>query len=132
MGGFTVFIGLSSATETLCSQAYGAGNYRRVGVVLQRSILICYLALFVVASFLLNAESILLILYQSPCVARLAAIYCRYSIIRLAILCVELVVVRYLQAQGVTKPLVGAAAIGNIVNVATLSLLLLVAKMEIQ
>ena len=85
LGGFTVFIGLSSATETLCSQvrllsymyycwwwwqAYGAGNYRRVGVVLQRSILICYLALFIVATFLLNAESILLILYQSPCVAR--------------------------------------------------------------
>ena len=30
------------------------------------------------------------------------------------------------------KPLVGAALVGNIVNIAALSLLLLVAKMEIQ
>ena len=30
------------------------------------------------------------------------------------------------------KPLVGAALVGNIINIITLSLLLLVAKMEIQ
>ncbi|XP_065915257.1 multidrug and toxin extrusion protein 1-like isoform X2 [Dysidea avara] len=130
--GFTTLIGLSSATETLCSQAYGAGNYRRVGVVLQRSLLICFLALFPVASLLLNAESILLTLHQSPCVAKLASIYCKFSIMRLMILCVQLLVMRYLQTQGVVKPMAGAAVIGNLVNVTSLSLLLLVAGLEIK
>ena len=51
-------------------QAYGAGNYKRVGVILQRSILVCSLSLFPIAVLFLNAESILLILHQSPCVAR--------------------------------------------------------------
>ena len=57
-------------------QAYGAKNYRRVGIILQRSILVCSLALFPVAVLFLNSESILLILYQSPCVARWAKFCC--------------------------------------------------------
>jgi MATE family multidrug resistance protein len=36
----SVLIGMSSAVETLASQHNGAGNYREVGIVLQRSILI--------------------------------------------------------------------------------------------
>ena len=48
-------------------------NYKMVGIILQRSVLICSLALFPVAALFLNAESILLILYQSPCVARYVA-----------------------------------------------------------
>ena len=48
----------------------------RVGIILQRSVLICSLALFPVVVLFLNAESILLILYQSPCVARYAYTTC--------------------------------------------------------
>uniref|UniRef100_A0A6N2NIL7 Protein DETOXIFICATION n=1 Tax=Salix viminalis TaxID=40686 RepID=A0A6N2NIL7_SALVM len=32
-----ILIGMSSATETLCGQAYGAGHYHMMGVYLQRS-----------------------------------------------------------------------------------------------
>ena len=41
-----------------------------MGVLLQRSVLVCFLILPPVAFLFLNSESILLILYQSPCVAR--------------------------------------------------------------
>ena len=57
-------------------QAYGAGNYKRVSVILQRSVLVCSLSLFPVAVIFLNAESILLILHQSPCVARYTYVPC--------------------------------------------------------
>ena len=89
MGGYGVIYGIATATDTLSSQvniecivtgmyvvnsyviqAYGAENYRRVGIILQRSILICLLASFPVIVVFLNTESVLLILHQSPCVAR--------------------------------------------------------------
>jgi MATE family multidrug resistance protein len=38
--GFSVSSGLLTASDTLCSQAYGAGNKKRVGIILQRSLVI--------------------------------------------------------------------------------------------
>ena len=54
----------------LLQQAYGYKNYKRVGVVFQRGILILGLAMFPIWALWLNAESILLLVQQVPCVAR--------------------------------------------------------------
>ena len=63
-----VMFGLGSAVDTLASQAYGAGSYKKVGVYLQRGILINALALLAVLALWLNIESILNLLHQPPCV----------------------------------------------------------------
>eukprot|EP00877_Chromochloris_zofingiensis_P013278 jgi/Chrzof1/8203/Cz03g01120.t1 len=39
--GYSIVSGLASAMETLCGQAYGAGNYGMLGIVLQRAQLAC-------------------------------------------------------------------------------------------
>lgn len=51
-------------------QTYGSGNLKRVGVILQRGILILSLACFPCWAILINTEPLLLAVKQSPEVAR--------------------------------------------------------------
>ncbi len=54
---------MSSAVDTLCGQAFGAGSYRLVGVVFQRALAICALAaLPPLLFFLLGAQQLLQLL----------------------------------------------------------------------
>ena len=74
--GFAVLAGTLSAMETLCSQAFGAGNYERVGVILQRAVMIVIFVLTpVVSVFWINCERILLALGQDAHIAKLASTY---------------------------------------------------------
>jgi len=47
-------IGLSSALDTLCGQAYGARSYKLLGVYLQRAQLICWTLCIPIAALWLN------------------------------------------------------------------------------
>lgn len=54
----------------LCEQTFGGKNLQRVGVILQRSVLILLLFCLPCWAMLLNTQSILLALGQEPEVAR--------------------------------------------------------------
>lgn len=68
--GASMFIGLASAVETLCSQAFGAKNYHLVGVVLQRGVWILGIACILSWALWINTELVLLLLHQKQNVAR--------------------------------------------------------------
>eukprot|EP00795_Rhopilema_esculentum_P001191 gene1191-15555_t len=71
-----VFVaGLTSVTETLCSQAYGAGQYKRFGVVIQRSLILTFLAVLPSCALWINLDKILVLLGQDKEVALLASYY---------------------------------------------------------
>ncbi|KAL3681607.1 hypothetical protein R1sor_024563 [Riccia sorocarpa] len=72
---FLVMIGLASALETLCGQAYGAKNYRLMGVYLQSSFIISTFAAFIILALWMNMATIFIAMGQVPEVARLAQKY---------------------------------------------------------
>ncbi|XP_077466755.1 multidrug and toxin extrusion protein 1-like isoform X3 [Stigmatopora argus] len=65
--------GLSLACDTLVSQTFGGKNLLRVGVILQRSVVILLLFCLPCWGLLLNAQSLLLLMGQDPKVTRRAS-----------------------------------------------------------
>lgn len=49
VSGLSIVMGLSNAQSTLSSQAYGGNDYERVGIILQRSIIVFGSACFLVS-----------------------------------------------------------------------------------
>ncbi|EAW50896.1 hCG30683 [Homo sapiens] len=64
--GIAVGTGLASAYDTLMSQSFGVKNLKRVGIILQRGVLILMLCCFPCWADLVNTERILLLLKQDP------------------------------------------------------------------
>ncbi|XP_072209556.1 multidrug and toxin extrusion protein 2-like isoform X3 [Excalfactoria chinensis] len=118
--------GLSSACDTLISQTYGSRNLLRVGVILQRAILILLLCCFPCCAVLLNIEQLLLLIRQDPEVSRLTQLYVMAFIPALPAVFLYNLETRYLQNQMIMWPVVLSGLIGNIVNVIANSVFLYV------
>ncbi|XP_061538120.1 multidrug and toxin extrusion protein 1 isoform X2 [Phycodurus eques] len=114
--GISVGAGLSSACDTLISQTYGAGNLQRVGVIVQRTILILILTCFPCWAVLINTESILLVLGQAPEVARLSHLYVKIFMPALPATFMFQLQAGYLQNQGIIWPQVITGFVANLLN----------------
>ncbi|XP_054482550.1 multidrug and toxin extrusion protein 1-like [Anoplopoma fimbria] len=115
--GITIGSGLASTCDTLISQTYGSGNRKRVGVILQRGVLILLLACFPCWAVLVNTQPILLAVRQSTEVARLSQLYVKIFMPALPAAFMYQLQGRYLQNQGIMWPQVISGASGNILNV---------------
>ncbi|NXX22051.1 S47A2 protein, partial [Podargus strigoides] len=113
----SVGYGLSSACDTLISQTYGSKNLLRVGVILQRAILILLLCCFPCCAILINIEQLLLLICQDPEVSRLTQRYVMAFVPALPAVFLYNLETRYLQNQMIMWPLVLSGFIGNVVNV---------------
>ncbi|XP_059207193.1 multidrug and toxin extrusion protein 1-like [Centropristis striata] len=115
--GISIGCGLASACDTLISQTYGSGNLKRVGVILQRGVLILLLACFPCWALLINTQPILLAVRQSAEVASLSQLYVKIFMPALPAAFMYQLQGRYLQNQGIMWPQVISGAAGNILNV---------------
>ncbi|XP_078432816.1 protein DETOXIFICATION 19-like isoform X2 [Wolffia australiana] len=106
VSGFTLMIGLNGAMETLCGQAYGAKMYRKMGIYLQASIIICLSACSMLAVVWWFTEPILILLRQDRAVAHAAAAYMRPLIPALFAYGQIQCLIRFLQTQSIVTPLV--------------------------
>ncbi|XP_020218934.1 protein DETOXIFICATION 27 isoform X1 [Cajanus cajan] len=70
--GFT--LGMASALETLCGQAYGAGHHRMLGVYLQRSWLVLFLSSILMLPIFVFAAPLLKLVGQPVAVAEQAGL----------------------------------------------------------
>ncbi|XP_038570314.1 multidrug and toxin extrusion protein 1-like [Micropterus salmoides] len=114
--GISIGTGLSLTCDTLISQTYGSGNLKRVGVILQRGILILLLACFPCWAILINTEPLLLAVKQSPEVASLSQLYVKIFMPALPAAFMYQLQGRYLQNQGIIWPQVITGVIGNVFN----------------
>ncbi|XP_062867410.1 multidrug and toxin extrusion protein 1-like [Trichomycterus rosablanca] len=114
--GISVGAGMASACDTLISQTFGGNNMKRVGVILQRGILILLLSCFPCWAILINTESILLAVRQSHRVASLSQLYVKIFIPALPAAFMYQLQARYLQNQGIIWPQVITGVAGNILN----------------
>ncbi|XP_051963195.1 multidrug and toxin extrusion protein 1-like [Xyrauchen texanus] len=116
--------GLALAADTLIAQTFGGKNMLRVGVILQRSVLILLLFCLPCWALLINTQPILLLLGQDPDVARIAQLYVVSYLPAVPAMFLHQLQVAYLQNQGVILPQMYAAIAANIANVVTNYILL--------
>ncbi|OQR99133.1 Multidrug/Oligosaccharidyl-lipid/Polysaccharide (MOP) Flippase Superfamily [Achlya hypogyna] len=116
--GYSIGLGLASAMDTLCSQAYGAGNVKRIGVVFQTGVIV--LSIIFIPALLLHlfAADVLIALRQPANVAVLAGQYAAILVIGLPFLYMYELLKKTLQAQNIALPTVYCTVVGNVVNAA--------------
>ncbi|XP_017550412.1 multidrug and toxin extrusion protein 1-like isoform X1 [Pygocentrus nattereri] len=110
-------LGLALACDTLVSQTFGSKNLLRVGVILQRGILILLLFCLPCWALLINSQPLLLLLGQDPEVARIAQLYIVAYLPAVPAMFLYQLQLSYLQNQGVIFPQMYASLVANIVNV---------------
>ncbi|KAK9688882.1 hypothetical protein RND81_09G018300 [Saponaria officinalis] len=105
--GFAFMTGLSVALETLCGQAYGAKNYKMLGIYLQTSCIISTLFSIIISIMWWYTQPILVILlHQNPNVSKQASIYMRHLIPGIFAFGIFQNIMRFLQTQSLVWPLV--------------------------
>uniref|UniRef100_A0A667Y6Y6 Multidrug and toxin extrusion protein n=1 Tax=Myripristis murdjan TaxID=586833 RepID=A0A667Y6Y6_9TELE len=109
--------GLAVTCDTLISQTFGGKNMKRVGVILQRSILILLLFCLPCWALLINSHNLLLAMKQEDEVARIAQLYVMAFLPAVPAMFLHQLQVSYLQNQGIILPQMYTAAAANIVNV---------------
>ncbi|KAG8367763.1 hypothetical protein BUALT_Bualt16G0106600 [Buddleja alternifolia] len=94
-----VLIGMSSATETLCGQAYGARQHHMLGVYLQRSWIVDFLTLTLLLPLFIFGAPLFQLLGQEESIARSAGYISWWFIPMIYNFVFTLTMQMYLQAQ---------------------------------
>jgi MATE family multidrug resistance protein len=116
--GFSIGIGMASALDTLCSQAFtGSPDKQDLGRHLQRSIFIMFIICIPVALVWIFSESIFLFLGQDATVSRIAGEFTLYMLIGLMPYCVTECLKKYLQGQGIMKAHLVVTLVATPINI---------------
>ena len=110
----SLIIGTSSAVDTLASQNYGGKNYVEVGIILQRSVLICICIALPLTTLWFSSESIFLYFGVESRVANVIYNYLMIRIISMPVDIISICYDKYLSAMGVVTPPVYANIMQNI------------------
>ena len=101
---FYLQLGMGSAVETLCGQAYGAHRYEMLGVYLQRSTVVLTLTGIPMTVVYVLSEPILLLLGESTAVASSAAVFVYGLIPQIFAYAVNFPIQKFLQSQSIVAP----------------------------
>ena len=113
MTGQSLIYGTGMGLATLSSQAFGAKNYRRVGVLWQRQCVYQWLLCIVVAAIWWHTEAILLTFGQPPRVAANAATWARWQLPGLPAMPMLNSMNAFLQSQRIVRPSAVVALLSN-------------------
>ncbi|CAN0914527.1 Protein DETOXIFICATION 40 [Linum grandiflorum] len=101
---YGLMLGMGSAVETLCGQAYGAQKYKMLGIYLQRSTVLLTLTGILLTLLYVFSKPILILLGESPEIASAASIFVYGLIPQIFAYAVNFPIQKYLQAQSIVAP----------------------------
>ncbi|KAI5670138.1 hypothetical protein M9H77_10502 [Catharanthus roseus] len=117
ISGYSILSGLAMGMEPICGQAFGAKNYKLIGLSLQRTILLLLLTSIPIALLWINMRTILLCFGQDESIATEAQSYLIYSIPDLFAQSVLHPLRIYLRSQSITLPLTFCAALSIFLHI---------------
>ncbi|XP_004490498.1 protein DETOXIFICATION 48-like [Cicer arietinum] len=109
--GYSVISGLAMGMEPICGQAYGAKQWKILGLTLQRTILLLLSTSIPISFIWLNMETILLWSGQNQEISSKAQTFILFLIPDLFLLSILHPLRIYLRTQGITMPLTYCSAI---------------------
>ncbi|KAI3444233.1 hypothetical protein Pfo_000898 [Paulownia fortunei] len=112
-----IVIGMSSATETLCGQAFGAKQYHMMGIFLQRSWLVDLITLTILLPVFIFATPIFKLLGQEEAIAKSAGYISLWFILFLYSIVFTSTIQMYLQAQQKNKVIAWLSAMQFVIHI---------------
>ncbi|KAF5200492.1 Detoxification-like protein [Thalictrum thalictroides] len=112
-----ILLGMSSALETLCGQAYGAKQQHMLGIYLQRSWIVLTICSFILIPLFLLATPILKLLGQDDDIANVAGYIALWLIPVMFAYVLSFTCQMYLQAQSRNMVMIYLAAAALIIHV---------------
>lgn len=98
-------LGMASAVQTVCGQAYGAKRYAAMGIICQRAIVL-HLGAAIILTFLYwYSGSVLAAMGQSSSIAEKGQVFARGMIPQIYAFAISCPMQRFLQAQNIVNPL---------------------------
>ncbi|XP_078181040.1 protein DETOXIFICATION 40-like isoform X2 [Carex rostrata] len=101
---YGLLLGMGSAVETLCGQAYGADKYEMLGVYLQRSTVLLMATGIPLTVIYVLSEPILRLLGESTEISKAAALYVYGLIPQIFAYAVNFPIQKFLQSQSIVAP----------------------------
>ncbi|KAK7353032.1 hypothetical protein VNO80_18464 [Phaseolus coccineus] len=123
---FGLLLGMASALETLCGQAFGAKRYHMLGIYMQRSWIVLFLCCFLLLPFYVFATPLLKFLGQPDDVAEWSGVVAVWLIPLHFSFAFQFPLQRFLQCQLKTAVIAWVSLVGLVVNVVTSWLLVYV------
>ncbi|KAK3013452.1 hypothetical protein RJ639_009370 [Escallonia herrerae] len=119
---FGFMLGMGSALETLCGQAFGAGQVHMLGIYMQRSWIILWVTCIILLPVYIFATPVLKLLGQEDDIADLAGKFAILTIPQLFSLAISFPTQKFLQAQSKVNALAWIGFASLVVHVGLLYL----------
>ncbi|KAG5234636.1 protein DETOXIFICATION [Salix suchowensis] len=104
MFAYGLMLGMGSAVETLCGQAYGARRYAMLGVYLQRSTILLMATAIPLMVIYIFSEPLLMLLGEPVTIASAAAVFVYGLIPQIFAYAANFPIQKFLQAQSIIAP----------------------------
>ncbi|XP_061979767.1 protein DETOXIFICATION 40-like [Populus nigra] len=101
---YGLLLGMGSAVETLCGQAYGANRYEILGIYLQRSTILLMLTALPLMVIYIFSKPILIFLGEPVNIASAAAVFVRGLIPQIFAYAANFPIQKFLQSQSIIVP----------------------------
>ncbi|KAL3819271.1 hypothetical protein ACJIZ3_005176 [Penstemon smallii] len=114
---FGVMLGMGSALETLCGQAYGAGHIEMLGVYMQRSWVILLVTAFLLMFLYIFSLPFLLLIGQTHDISHAAGKFAIWMIPQLYAYAFNFPIAKFLQAQSKIMAMAWISAVALVLHV---------------